>query len=859
MSSPRAGPLLLALFLLLALLPRPASAQEEGLFELRLTALPRTRTVVVVLDAQGQPLIPLRPVLEFLEIPTVERGDTLSLEWPPGAWSTRIDLATRTVRAGDAAYVVAPGEWLLREREVHLSVPALGRVLAGEASVDWENLTILLGGRADYPAVARANNAARREGERRAGGGALLRRAEPDVAYPARTGGVTAGWGVSGTWAEEGTLASARAALGMAVGGGALEGGATAFWGSRGDSRVADPYVQFSRAFPRTEWIRQVQLGDVLSDGLVTRPFFGVAAGNQPLYSPQFFGEALIRPVVPAGWEYEVYQGDYLVGVSTPGAGEPIAAPIGYGTTPVRVRLIGPAGQVRTEELVFLVPAVQVPPGEWRWAAGAGVCRDDACSRIGYLDVRRGVATNLTAGLGVDHTAVGDTARTRPYGILAYNPRPSLRTEVRARAGSLLHATVQRYQGVGGWLLSGGWRRDDDASPGALGVYFAEGSATWRIPALSRTHPLSLQARLRGSEWGRVDAWQTTAVTGVGRVRLAASYESGFQARDVASVQAYTFAARRLLRLRDVNVNARLDVAGGRFESLALGTTFRPSEASSVTAGVVTYGDGRPPGLALAMVTRTPSAYLQASSFRERARSGAFASATGGIAWDPRVGALASPFETLGRGGVSGTVFFDEDGDGLRDPGEPTAAGIPVVVGGERAVSDDAGRYRAWGLLPYAVLNLAVDTLNVADTELAPARPEYLLRPAPNLYTPRDLPVLRTREASGRVRWRGRPGPLGGIGVEALREGETEPLRAATFSDGEFYFSRLPAGRYTLTISATSLRALGAATEPETLRFEVSGAGRDLSVTLPPLWLVRPGESAAPSASPPSSAATPRR
>ena len=46
---------------------------------------------------------------------------------------------------------------------------------------------------------------------------------------------------------------------------------------------------------------------------------------------------------------------------------QPISAPIGYGTTNVRVRLIGPAGQERVEELVFLVPTLQVPPGEWRW------------------------------------------------------------------------------------------------------------------------------------------------------------------------------------------------------------------------------------------------------------------------------------------------------------------------------------------------------------------------------------------------------------------------------------------------------------------------------------------------------------
>ncbi|HEX8691616.1 MAG TPA: carboxypeptidase-like regulatory domain-containing protein [Longimicrobium sp.] len=860
---PRAGALLLGACAL-ALRPAPLPSQEQGLFELRLTALPGTQTVVVLLDPQGQPLVPLRPVLEYLQIPASERGDTLALEWPPGVWSTRVHLPTRTVRSGEATVVVPEAEWLRREGEVYLSPGALGRVLAGEVSVDWENLSILLGGRADYPVVARANAAARREGERRVGGGALLRGEEPDVAYPSRTGGVTAGWGVSGTWTEEATQGSARAALGVALLGGALEGGATAlFGGQEGAARVADPYAQYARAFPGSRWIRQVQLGDVLSDGLVTRPFFGVAASNEPLYQPQFFGEALVRPVVPAGWEYEVYQGEYLVGVSTQGAQEPVATPIGYGTTPVRVRLIGPAGQERVEELTFLVPAVQVPAGDWRWFAGAGVCRDESCSRFGYLDVRRGLLPSLTLGVGADHLARGDSAgtvETRPYGILAWNPFPSLRTELRGRAGSLLHATIQQYRRYGGWQLSGGWRRETELAPG---TWFAEGVSTWRVGALSRTYPLSLQARVRGDEPGRADAWQVAMGSGLGRARFTASYESGFQERDVLSLQAYAFASRRWMnRLRDVNVNARVDVAGGgALEQASLGTTFRPGEASSVTASFVWYGGGRPPGLAIAMVTRTPSAFFQANTFRDRARTGAFASAGGGVAWNPGVGLLSSPFETLGRAGVSGVVFFDEDGDGVRDPGEPLAPQVPVVIGGERAVSDRAGRYRAWGLLPYAVLNLGVDTLSVADPELAPAVAEYLLRPAPNLYTPRDLPVLRTREASGRVSWRGRPGPLAGITVEARREGAQEPLRAVTFSDGEFYFARLPAGRYTLTVAASSLQALGAAPEAGALTFDVPAAGRNASVALPPLYLRRAGEPAprpAPSPAPPPSA-PPRR
>ena len=83
----------------------------------------------------------------------------------------------------------------------------------------------------------------------------------------------------------------------------------------------------------------------------------------------------------------------------------------------MRVRLLGPAGQERVEELTFLVPAVQVPVGEWRWFAGAGACRTAECQGFGYGDVRRGLTRSLTLGAGADETtatrmAGANTTRT---------------------------------------------------------------------------------------------------------------------------------------------------------------------------------------------------------------------------------------------------------------------------------------------------------------------------------------------------------------------------------------------------------------------------------------------------------------
>jgi hypothetical protein len=806
----------------------PLHAQEEGLLELRLTAVAETRTVGVLVDARGEVLVPLIATAEFLEIPARIAGDSLTLQWPPEVWNTRVDLTSREVGTGATRHVVPEAEWVRRGDEVFVSVAALGRILGGEARVDWENLGLIIAGRADYPIILRVHNVARRQTMRARG---VRPGAEPDVPYPSRSGGAAGAWGLSGALTDGEVRGGARAALGVAVLGGALEGGASARFGP--EVGVGDPYGRYARAFPRGSAVRQLELGDVRSDGLVSRPFFGISLTNEPIYAPHYFGEALIRPAVPAGWEYEVYQGEYLLGVSTRGSGEAVPAPIGYGTTPLRVRMIGPAGQERTEELVFLVPAVQVPPGEWRYALGGGACRAGGCTAIGYADVRRGVARNLTVGVGVDHVG-RDTlpSDTRPYGIVSFNPRTDLRAEVRARAGALVHGTLQQYRRHGGWRLSGGWRKEEGLHTLPAPVWFGEGGGAFR---LARGPSVNLNGRIREGTNGA--QWQVGAVAGFARLHTGVSYERGLQQVDVLSVHAHTSLPRRLVpSLRDLNLNARLDVAAGALHGAALNTTFRPVDRASVTAGFTWHAETGRPGISLAVVTRTPAAYVQTNTYAEGGRTGGFASAGGGVA----LGGgqfVADPFETIGRGGVRGVAFYDEDGDGARGPHEPVMAGVPVSIGGERTVTGPDGAYHVWGLLPYAVVSVGVDTLNLAATDVSPHRPEYLVRLTPNVYASVDLPLVRTREVLGRLRWRGPSRVLGGITVEARRAGEDALHRAVTFSDGEFYFQRLPAGEYTLTVAESSLAALGAVVDGPAPTLTVPGTAGEATVPAPPLYL----------------------
>jgi hypothetical protein len=183
-------------------------------------------------------------------------------------------------------------------------------------------------------------------------------------------------------------------------------------------------------------------------------------------------------------------------------------------------------------------------------------------------------------------------------------------------------------------------------------------------------------------------------------------------------------------------------------------------------------------------------------------------------------------------------VFYDVDGDGVEDADEPPAPEVDVTIRGDRVTTGPDGSYRAWEVRPYDVVQVSVDSLSI-DPSWVPAPREVLLRPSPNVFNEVKLPLRRTREVIGSVELGGEsPRPLAGVAVEVRDASGRLVATVRTFSDGVFYFQRVPPGSYTIGVARASLDALGApAAAPVAL--EVA-AGTDAPVEVGALS-VRPG------------------
>ncbi|MGE0158666.1 MAG: hypothetical protein AB7T31_04590 [Gemmatimonadales bacterium] len=829
----RAAGRLAAVAAALSFFAAPASAQtppayDEGFFELFVQRLPERLPLLTLVDSTGRVLVPLRVVLDHVGIPVSERADTLVLEWPPETWRTVLVGSARTIVTGTDTTRVPEAEWLELPDETYLSASALGEILDARVDVVWADLVVMVSENLQFPATVRLEQEARRERER-----LQATFFDPDafagVPYPARTGGFAAGWGLSLTDAQGFTRGTARGALGASVLGGGAEVGATAVLASGEPSDVEEVFARYTRVFTSNPWVRRVEVGSVLSEGTIARRLRGATVTNQPYTTPRYFGEAVVTPAVPAGWDYEVYQGEHLVGVSTADQPSEIRAPLNYGNTPVRIRMLGPAGQQIEEELVYAVPAGRVPAREWRYTVGGGACEDASCDNYAFGEVLRGLSPWLTAGLGADRLDAGDSAPVKPFASLGLSPAPNVNTDVRVRPGSFVRTQVEYYAGPRGTLSAGYTWTEAEGAFGPAG-WTGQAGASGIVPIFGGRW-MSARVLMRGADHGDVDSWQGAVSTIVRQTFLSLEAESGLQPGTLATARVFYALGTRIGALQDISLNAALGARARGLELGEIGATVRVRDAV-VDARFRARRD-QDAVFSIGMTLRSPIGFFQARGSRGSG-TGAFFGADGGIAFDPSVGLVPLTYQSVGRAGVAGVAYYDLDGDGMRGPDEPPVTDVDVIVDGQRVRTDADGRFHAWESTPYEGVVVAIDSLSL-DPEWAPVEREVLVRPSPNVFSDVTIGVHRTREISGMVSMGDaqNPRPVGGMRVEVVDGDGRVVAEERTFSDGEFYIARVRPGRYVVRVPAT---AAGGGSVEVTLEVPVTGEGE---IVLPPLLIPR--------------------
>lgn len=832
----------LGLACLLALLGSTAEAQQQGTWQdttyvdaiIRLDIENGPNAVVPALTYNTRLLLPLRQFAELAEIRVAAFAlrDSATLVLEPGSVPLLFRPDRHTVTRGSDPVGHDSLDVVWWDGDLFVATALLDRLLGVSTSVEWAGLSATIGRSAGLPVVLRG----RRERRRLMLG---VTRPAPDVLDIAlrqrMVDGAVATW--SFTAARRGP--SEQLSLDLGFGASLLGGSAElrpVLYGGDGYSG-ADLRWSWWKAWPERRDIRQLRIGDVQSSGRRSRLVEGIVVTNAPfIRSSEFDVEHLVNNV-PAGWEAELYEDGRLLAYSDADAVGAFRVPLqlGYGQNPFELVLYGPGGETVRRTRTIRVPFSRLPSRRLEYSVAGGRCFYDPCDGLISADARYGLSSLVTVQAGWDAILGRDaTPLWQPYAIVSGAPIPQLGLTGEAVVNGHTRAAANFEPSMD--LRATAEYTAFSPAGARFGGAFAEAHRTetslyWRPGWMGGLMFLQGAGVFSSGPYQRRQLQRLSATTMVGRFRYGfgvlhdrfttTSTHSGHVAFD-ASAAAALSGPWSWLKASTVHAQLAVEPALGLTAMRgALGRKI--GEAVRLDAGLG-WLRGSGMSLELAFSTARPGPRFGARSrVTSQAGSEALVYATGSLAYDPRSRLLQlSDMSDLGRAGISGVLFRDDNANGRQDAGEPGLAGIPMRVGGWAAETDAQGRFAAWGMYPSEPLQIDVDTLSFTNPQLVLPASVMRVRPLPNAFGDISVPVVVGAEVSGFVLL----GDDAVSGVQVvLRELNTgAEIRTLTYRDGGFYRGAVPPGEYEIIIPDAILERLHAIAQPLSI-FVPPGAG----------------------------------
>ncbi len=827
----------LAALVLVLLVPCPTRAGDDDIV-IELHAGRLARQTLLARTAGGMVLVPARPLFEMIEVrASVDSTGHLTAVREPKGIPIEVDFTRQSARSGNDVFTQGSAPMAWAGGELYLGTPLIEHLLDLKVVVDWAELAVILDPVDDLP-LGRRLARERARAARRGGSDDP----QPDRLLgpgPEAVSGAALDWGLFIPDFALPQASSYELRFGTGLAGGAFDLRHRGTAGGRAEHPIAASWV---RAWPEG-WIpRQLRLGWVASTGPHARLFRGIAASTAPYSRPATFGEAVVRGYLGPGWEIELHRNGELVDFTlTDVAGYyEITAPVDYGTNPVDIRAYGPNGEVRELTRAIPIAAERLPAGAIEAEASLGACDGPECRGLANVDARIGVHEDWTLRGGTDLYLrdTGGTPLVHPYltasGVIqdawllhadavggaygavgvGYEPTPDLRASGRHEvfatrvADPILTTTGQRAR----TLVTAFYRPD----PRRRSLYLTLGAQRDRLA-------VDVQDRLALGLSGQVENVRLNLEGREERLRAGSAVASAHLIGVTAST---ALRWRRLPIARGLYVRGQLEWELGRGAleraGLVLGKNVTPFSRVELVAGWSHFAGTQVsctisalrPGLhTSAQVTRGLSGAVTTGAFAE-----------GALLWNEAAERVeVSSYRTIGRGGVSGLVFLDENASGGMDLGEEPLPGVRVTVGSHAATTDEAGRYTVWDLGPFEDAEVTIDPESLPSPFLVPTVAFAQVAIEPNGFREVNLPVVMGAEASGRVSREGSAGVagVGGVRVILTHLGTGRRHEAVTFHDGEFYALGLLPGDYTLGLAPDTLELLGLRIDGPAIRFNV--------------------------------------
>ncbi|MEO8227037.1 MAG: carboxypeptidase-like regulatory domain-containing protein [Gemmatimonadota bacterium] len=625
---------------------------------------------------------------------------------------------------------------------------------------------------------------------------------------------------------------------------GSLELGASSIGpADAGDVRVDASWLGVWR---NNRIVRQLRLGDGFGTGPRPRSIRGVSVTNAPFVRPSLIGSIPYAGRLPAGWGVEAYRAGQLIAFdSTDATGDfAIQLPVLYGENPVEFIAYGPYGETRVFARTYRVASALLPAHRLEYGASGGQCRFLACSASANTDIRYGISRRWTVQGGAERfwrDTLGDLFH--PYAGVTGSVTNAITLQADAVANGFVHSGIF-YEPSLDMRLTGEYTRYDTSSVQPI-ITLPGRRTLWQIGGFYRP--------VREKDFFYFEAAAERALTGdrtTDRARIGVSLQAGPvrvlpYARFERDASPGGPATRRSFAGFSTTVLPRQSW-GRLLGSAFMRGTFEMEDLSRVSLASfalarsvaqrvrLELGVSWIRGFSGPVYTAGLSSYLTSlrsytTATAQRGAPAAFSQLVqGSVLYDRAHRRMQlAPGPSLQRAGITGRVFMDANGNGRFDPGEDGLRNVRVQIGSNSAISDSAGGYRVWDLVPFEPLAVTVDSMSFESPLWVASYPSVGVVAGPNRYTLVDIPIVQGAVIEGRV-----VRPLGtavqGVGGVSLlltdaRTGLVQTM--VTFTDGSYYMLGVRPGTYRLTVDPRVLDLLRVSAEPREIVVAPAGDG----------------------------------
>jgi len=808
-----------------------ANAQDEPLYDeitvyIRMPYMGVSEIDALIKDQDAY--LPVTELFDFLRIKNIPSGNLDSITGffiNPEAQYV-IDRQENRIIYGGRMWQLNEGDLVRTETSLYLLSGWYGRIFGIDCSFSFRDLTVTIDSRQELPLIKEMKQEEMRANMKRLKGEVPVDTTVGRT-YPAFRFGM-ADWSVYAT-EQEGGMSQAR--LNLSLGSVIAGGEATASLSWYTDDAFIEKqqhylwrHVNNDRAF-----LRQIIAGKINSNATssIYDPVIGIQLTNTPTTFRRSFGSYTLTDRTEPGWTVELYVNNVLVDyVKADASGFfTFEVPLVYGNTSVKLKFYGPWGEERTREQSLTIPYNFLPHKEIEYTASAGVVEDSVWSRYSRASVSYGATRFLTVGGGAEYLSSVTSGPLMPF------INASLRLP-----GNILLAGEYTYgvraKGTLSYRLPSNVQFDlsyinYDKDQTAIRYNYLEErraavSAPIRIKKLSAYTRLSFYQIILPTNSHTTAEWlMAGTILGVNTNLTTFGVFAG--KNDPVVYSSLSLGIRlpaRFLLLPQLQysytgdgiMTAKVALEKRMFEKGYLNISWEKNFVHDIILGEI--------GL------RYDFAFAQTGmSARHTNRQATFVQyARGSLINDGQTHWKKADNRTnVGRSGISVIAFLDLNADGIRNDGEPRAAGLNVRSNsGLMQYSEKDTTIHITGLEPYVKYYIDVDD-SFENISWRIEKHSYAVITDPNMLKLLEVPVLVRGEATGTVTIdeEGKTRGLGRIIVNFFNSENTVAGRVLTEEDGYYSWFGLSPGVYSARVDTAQLSKLNLASEPDSLLFNV--------------------------------------